>query len=241
MGRSRRSRRSRRRDRRAPRARRRGRESRARAGERGRSRARPRTAAFVSRRERQAVRIADGRHRADLDLEIEIADEPPDHGDLLRVLLPEVGALRADDVEELQANRRDAAEVAGAVVALEPARDPLHVDPGLEAGRVDLLRRGREEDVGARVRRRARRRGLSSRGYAARSEPSSNCAGLTKRLTTTTSFSARAARINASWPACNAPIVGTRPIEPGREASSRRSSSMLRAVLTAAPSSSRPG
>jgi hypothetical protein len=39
--------------------------------------------------------------------------------DLLRVLLAEVRALRADDVEELQADRRDAAEVAGRKLALE--------------------------------------------------------------------------------------------------------------------------
>ena len=47
----------------------------------------------------------------------------PQHDlDLLRVLLAEVRALRPDDVEELEADGRDAAEVAGPELALEPAR-----------------------------------------------------------------------------------------------------------------------
>ena len=51
---------------------------------------------------------------AQLELEVEVADHPADDLDLLRVLLAEVGASRADDVEELQADGRDGAEVAGA-------------------------------------------------------------------------------------------------------------------------------
>ena len=66
-----------------------------------------------------------GRHDADLELEVEVADELLDDRDLLGVLAPEVGALGADDREQLQADGRDAAEVAGAVLALEPdARRP---------------------------------------------------------------------------------------------------------------------
>ena len=74
-----------------------------------------------------------------------------------------------------------------------PRESSLDVDPGLEAGRVDLApaaaRRGRRRPRPPR----APASRASSRGYAARSAPSSNCAGLTKRLTTTMSFSARAA------------------------------------------------
>ena len=41
---------------------------------------------------------------------------PAQHRDLLRVLLAEVGAIGTDDREELQADRGDAAEVAGPVL-----------------------------------------------------------------------------------------------------------------------------
>ena len=67
----------------------------------------------VAGRERKPVLLADGRKDADLEIEIEVAHHPPDDGDLLRVLLAEVGAARPDDVEELEAHGGDAAEVAG--------------------------------------------------------------------------------------------------------------------------------
>ena len=38
-----------------------------------------------------------------------------------------------------------------------------------------------------------------------------NCVGFTKRLTTTKSFAARAARISERWPSWKKPIVGTKP------------------------------
>ena len=78
-------------------------------------------------------------------------NQAPNDGELLRVLLSEVRELRPDDVEELQADGRDAAEVAGPVRALEASRQLLDLDPGLEAGRVDLVRLRREEDVDSRV------------------------------------------------------------------------------------------
>jgi hypothetical protein len=59
--------------------------------------------------------------------------------------------LRPHEVEELQADGGDAAEVAGAVLPLQDAAELLDLDPGLEAGRVDLLERRCEEDVRARV------------------------------------------------------------------------------------------
>src|SRR5207244_10499142 len=85
----------------------------------------------VSRRERQSGRVAHGREDADLELEVEIAHHPADDRRLLRVLLTEVGPVRASDVEQLQADRRDGAEVARPVLALEAARELLDVDPGL--------------------------------------------------------------------------------------------------------------
>src|SRR5439155_24784125 len=45
---------------------------------------------------------------------------------------------------------------AGTVLALQDAAELLDLDPGLEAGRVDLLERRREEDVHARVLRELR-------------------------------------------------------------------------------------
>ncbi len=92
----------------------------------------------------------------DLDGDVEVADEPSDHGDLLRVLLAEVRALRTDDVEELHAHGRDAAKVAGAMVAFEPVRRALGLDPGRESGRVQLVRCRREQEVDARGRRECR-------------------------------------------------------------------------------------
>src|SRR5918999_1489038 len=52
----------------------------------------------------------------------------------------------------------------------------------------------------------------SSRGYASRSSPGPNWAGLTKSETTTTSHCSRARRISERWPPWKAPMVGTRPI-----------------------------
>ncbi len=47
-------------------------------------------------------------------------------------------------------------------------------------------------------------------GIASRSSPAPNCIGLTKIDTTTTDPGTRlAARTNARWPSCSAPIVGT--------------------------------
>src|SRR5207302_5516628 len=67
-----------------------------------------------------------------------------------RILLAEVGALGPDDVEELQADGRDPAKVAGPVLALEPSTELLDLDPGLETVRIDLSDVRDEEEVGAR-------------------------------------------------------------------------------------------
>ena len=87
---------------------------------------------------------------------MEVANHPAHDRNLLRVLLAEVGAGRADEVEELAADRRHPTEVAGPRRALEAARELLDVDPGLVARRVELLDGGREEDVGPRLRGDAR-------------------------------------------------------------------------------------
>ena len=68
-------------------------------------------------------------------------------GRLLRVLLAEVRALGLDDVEELEADGRDGAEVTGASGAF--GTRVLDVDPGTEAGGIDLGRARCEQDVDA--------------------------------------------------------------------------------------------
>ena len=65
------------------------------AGERERRGAFLRREQRVARGEREPVGVADGRHDAQLHLEREVADQPPDHLDLLCVLLSEVDARRA--------------------------------------------------------------------------------------------------------------------------------------------------
>ena len=73
----------------------------------------------VARRERKAVRVANRLDDRKVDLEMEVADHPSQHLDLLRVLLPEERHVRAGDREELEADHRDPAEVAWPVLALE--------------------------------------------------------------------------------------------------------------------------
>src|SRR5204862_300479 len=69
---------------------------------------------------------------------------------LLRVLLAEIRPVGADDVEQLQADRRDAAEVAGAELPFERVAEALWLDPRLEPRRVEPLHGRREQDVDAR-------------------------------------------------------------------------------------------
>ena len=78
---------------------------------------------------------------------MQVGDHPPQHVDLLRVLLPVEGEVGSDDREELEADGRDAAEMAGSVLAFEDRSELEHVDPGLVAGRVHLADRRREDDV----------------------------------------------------------------------------------------------
>ena len=67
--------------------------------------------------------------------------------ELLQALARENPDLRADEVEQLQADGRDAAEVTRARIRL--AARHVHVDPGREAFRIHRLRARREEDVDA--------------------------------------------------------------------------------------------
>ena len=64
-------------------------------------------------------------------------------------LRPKYARSGRDDREQLHADRRDAAEVAGAVLALEPLGGAGRLDPRREAGRVELVGGRREEEVDA--------------------------------------------------------------------------------------------
>src|SRR6266852_479771 len=71
------------------------------------------------------------------------------------------------------------------------------------------------------------------RGYEPRSSPAPNWIGLTNTLTTTLSFSRRARSTRLMCPACNAPIVGTSPIEAPSARHPRATSRMNPGVPTA--------
>src|SRR6266849_8780564 len=71
------------------------------------------------------------------------------------------------------------------------------------------------------------------RGYEDRSSPAPNWIGLTNTLTTTLSFSRRARSTRLMCPACNAPIVGTSPIEAPSACHPRATSRINPGVATA--------
>ena len=126
---------------------------------------------------------------------------------------PKNASSGADDVEELQTDRRDGAEVARAVRALERGAELLDLDPGLEAGGYTSAALGSEEDVDA---------GLAGDVRVAR---------LVARVAVEVAAALELGRVDeerrdddvrrraggaksATWPAWNAPIVGTSAIGP---------------------------
>ena len=214
VGRSRRPRRSPRRGRSAGRGRRCGLSSRARGGGRARPRAR-RGEAAVPRREREPVGVAHRRDDSHRQLEVEVANHAADDRGLLRVLLAEVGAIGTDEVEELEADRGDGAKVAGAVRAFEPLRELRHLDPRLEAradrarprtGRRRRRRRPPRPSPDRPPRRADRRRGrrVSPNWVGVHEQAHDHRLALLPRR-------AEQGEMARRW---NAPIVGTRPIDP---------------------------
>ena len=128
-------------------------------------------------------------------------------------LRPKYARSRPDDREELQADGRDAAEVAGSVTRPRGPRRRPRARPRsrTRAGRARRpTARTATSTPGVVGRRARRRRGRAGRRRGRRR--SANCAGLTNTLATTMSHSSRAAANSATWPAWSAPIVGTSPI-----------------------------
>jgi len=103
----------------------------------------------VPRRQCQPVRLADRRAGDDLGRDGEVARHLADDHDLLGVLLPEVGPLGADQVEEDRDDRGDAVEVSGPCGAFERPGDGSDRHGRVEAGRIDLVDLRREDEIDA--------------------------------------------------------------------------------------------
>jgi hypothetical protein len=104
----------------------------------------------VAARQRQAVALADRGPDLDAHRQVQVGDQAADDQGLLGVLLPEVGDIGPDHVQQLRDDGGDALEVRGAaVLALERRGQPGDVHRGRRAGRVDLVGRRREQEVGS--------------------------------------------------------------------------------------------
>ena len=153
---------------------------------------------------------------------IEVGNHPPDDRQLLRVLLAEIRHVGLNDVEQLQHHGRDAVEMAGPVSPAQVIGQSADVHRAAQRARIHLGDRRREHEVDAELPAQRRGRHRACADSASRSSARSNCSGLTKMLTTTVPHSRRARSISRAWPACSAPIVGTRPIGSVRAARRRR-------------------
>ena len=101
----------------------------------------------VAARFGQAVVLAHDRAAGDLHVEVQIEDHLLHNGELLGVLLAEVGVVGQHDVEELGEHRADAAEVGRARQAVHALGEQAHVDVGLMV-LVHLGRFGMEDQIG---------------------------------------------------------------------------------------------
>ena len=104
---------------------------------------------LVARRQGEPVVVADRGEDAKVDLEAQVFEQLPDDFHLLCVLLAEVDDVRPDDVEELETDRRHAAEVAWAVDAFEDRAQLGYLHPRLITGRVHLRHRRTEGEIDA--------------------------------------------------------------------------------------------
>ena len=103
----------------------------------------------VTRAEREPIGFPYGRHGNDLNGQVQIGHHAPDGRELLRVLFPEIGAIRLHDVEQLEHHGRHSAEVAGAKLTAEVIGDAQHVHENQLGSGIHLLDGGREDHVHA--------------------------------------------------------------------------------------------
>ncbi len=104
----------------------------------------------VPRREREPVLVAHRRQDANLEVEVRgRATSCLTTAACWASFWPKYARSGPDDVEELEADGCDAAEVSGAKLAFEAAPELADVDPGLVARRIHLLWRRREQEVDA--------------------------------------------------------------------------------------------
>ena len=179
----------------------------------------------VPRGHREPVRLADGRVCDDLGRQREVARHLANDQQLLGVLLPEVRPLGADEREQDRHDRGDTVEVARPGGTFEGPGHVADMDGRVEARRVDLLDRRREDEVDAllgadrQVARLAARVLLEVRRVAELARVDEDRDDGRAVLLASPAISAR-------WPSCSQPIVGTSPT--GRGAASRASRSSLR-------------
>ncbi len=105
----------------------------------------------IARAHRETIGVAHRRNLDDRDRQIEVGDEPPDDGELLRILFAEIGAVRLHHLKQLQHHGCDAAEVPWTEFPAEMVGQAADVDAALERLRIDLNRRRREHDIDAKV------------------------------------------------------------------------------------------
>ena len=106
----------------------------------------------VSRAHRQPVRLAHGRQPLDPHRDVEVAHHAPDHRQLLGVLLAEVGDVGLTVLKSLATTVVTPRKWLGPAprgVAVEDLGQALDLDRGREAVGVDLLDRGRVDEVDA--------------------------------------------------------------------------------------------
>src|SRR6185437_3824292 len=82
---------------------------------------------LIARAQRKAIRLTNCRYSDDGHRHVQILNHPPDDGELLRVLLAEIGAIRSDDIEQLCHNSSDAPEMSGSKCAAQVIRQTGHV------------------------------------------------------------------------------------------------------------------
>ena len=105
----------------------------------------------IARAQGQAVRLAHRRHADDVYGDVQINHHPPNHRELLRVLLAEIRNVWLDDIEQFRHDGRDTIEVARAELPAQPVRDALDGHGAERLDEVHLADGGHEHHLDATV------------------------------------------------------------------------------------------